>query len=202
MQGSRRQYYLRKAYKADPDEEFVIYIKDLKSQCNRGRATFMVEDLMVHTKNKYKAHLLDEENTWCKPTEEQEKIIAMSTEINSLKKECQGTTIKTNKSKPTGKKQAPNKASPKKLMDKKQKAVDKSAWKSKPSRESDSKEDTAFIKTFENKKSYWCLNHNNSAGMWTLHHPKDCESGVGTSRSSTNTNITTFDTMDSNSDQE
>ena len=40
-------YYLWKAYKAAPDDEFVTYIKDLKSQCDDGRATFMVEDLIV-----------------------------------------------------------------------------------------------------------------------------------------------------------
>ena len=39
-------YYLWKAYKAAPDDEFVVYIKDLKSQCDDGRATFMA-DLMV-----------------------------------------------------------------------------------------------------------------------------------------------------------
>ena len=38
-------YYLWKAYKAAPEDEFVVYIKDLKSQCDDGRATFTVEDL-------------------------------------------------------------------------------------------------------------------------------------------------------------
>ena len=48
-------YYLWKAYKAAPDEEFVVYIKDLKSQSDDGRANYMEEDLMVRTKNKYEA---------------------------------------------------------------------------------------------------------------------------------------------------
>ena len=43
---------------------------------------------MVRTENKYEARLFDEENTWGKPTDEQEKIVAMMAEINSLKKEC------------------------------------------------------------------------------------------------------------------
>ena len=71
-------YYLWKAYKAAPDDEFVVYIKDLKSQCDDGRATFTAEDLIVQAKNKYEARLLDEENTWGKPTEDQEKIVAMT----------------------------------------------------------------------------------------------------------------------------
>ena len=69
--------YLWKAYKAVPDEEFVTYIKDLKSQCDDGRTTLTVEDLMVRTGNKYEASHLDEEKNWGKPTEEQEKIVAM-----------------------------------------------------------------------------------------------------------------------------
>ena len=73
-------YYLWKAYKVAPDEEFIVYIKDLKSQCDNGRATFMAEDLMVRAENKYEARLLDEEYTWGKPTEDQEKIVAMTAE--------------------------------------------------------------------------------------------------------------------------
>ena len=196
------QYYLWKAYKAAPDDEFVTYIKDLKSQCNDGRATFTAEDLMVHAENKYEARLLDEENAWGKPTEEQEKIVAMTAEINTLKKECRGTATKNTKPKPTGKKQATKIALPKKMKDKKKKANNKWAWKNKPPKETDSREDNAFIKTFENKKYYWCLNHNNGAGMWTLHHPKDCEAGKSTTHSAANANIAAFDTMDSDSEQE
>ena len=127
-------YYFWKAYKAAPDDEFVVYMKDLKSQCNDGWGTFTAEDPMVHAENKYEAQLLDEENVWGKPTEEQEKIIMMSAEINFLKKECHGTPNKTSKPKQTGKKQAIKKAAPKKLADKKKKAKDKWAWKIKPPR--------------------------------------------------------------------
>ena len=162
----------------------------------------MAEDLMVSAENIYEAQLLDEENTWGKPTEEQEKIVAMTAEINSLKKECRGTAVKTNKLKPTGKKQATKKTLPKKMTDQKKRAIDKWAWKSKPPKESDSKEDNASVKTFESKKYYWCINHNNGAGMWTLHHPKDYESSKTTPCSVANANIATFDTLDSDSDQE
>ena len=55
---------------------------------NDGRATYTAEDLMVRAENKYEVRLLDKENTWGKPTDEQEKIVAMTAEINSLKKEC------------------------------------------------------------------------------------------------------------------
>ena len=90
-------YYLWKAYKAAPDEEFVVYIKDLKSQADDGRAMYTAEDLMVHAENKYEARLMDDKNTWGKPTEEQEKIVAMTVEITTLKKELRGTAEKNSK---------------------------------------------------------------------------------------------------------
>ena len=145
---------------------------------------------------------MDEENTWGKPTKEQEKIVAMMAEINSLKKECQGTAGKTNKPKTMVKKLATKKAPPKKLMDQKKKANDKWAWKNKPPKDTDSKEDNAFVKTFDNKKYFWCPNHNNGAGMWTLHHPKDCKAGKASTGTVAKAHITAFDTMDSDSDQE
>ena len=156
-------YYLWKAYKADPDDEFVVYIKDLKSQCDDGRATFTAEDLMVRAENKYEAQLLDKENTWGKPTEDQEKIVAMKKARSST------TTAKSTKQKAsTSKTQATTKAQPKKTNDQKKKSNEKWAWKNKPPKDTDSKENNAFVKTFEGKKYYWCLHHNNGAGMWTL----------------------------------
>ena len=111
-------YYLWKAYKAASDEEFVTYIKDLKNQCDDRRATFTAEDLMVCAENKYEAHLLDGENVWGEPTEEQEMIVAMSAEINSLKKVWGGALCKNTKLKQAAKKQAPKKAASKKPTEK------------------------------------------------------------------------------------
>ena len=197
-------YYLWKPYKAAPDEEFVTYIKDLKSQADDGRASFTAEDLMIRAENKYKARLLDKENVWGKPTEEQEKIVAMSAEINLLKKERGGTAGKNTKSKPAAKpaakKQSPKKAAFKKPTDKKKKTNDKWAWKNKAPKETDAKERDAFVKTFENKKYFWCTNHNNGEGMWTLHHPNECESGSGANKATPNANLAAFNTMDSDSE--
>ena len=95
---------------------------------------------MVCAENKYEARLLDEENAWGKPTKEQEKIVAMSAEINSLKKN-RGSTSGKSKKKPKQvvKKQAPKKAASKKPSDKKKKTNDKWAWKNKPPKELDTK---------------------------------------------------------------
>ena len=196
-------YYLWKAYKAAPDEEFVVYIKDLKSQADDGRATYTAEDLMIRVENKYEARLLDEENTWGKPTDEQEKIVAMTAEITALKKERRGTAEKTSKAKKDKKPAAKKTKDQKKANEaSKKKSTDKWAWKNKPPKDTDSKEDNAFVKTFEGKKYFWCTNHNNGAGMWTLHHPKDCEAGKTPTGTTAKAHIATFDTVDSDSDME
>ena len=197
-------YYLWKAYKAAPDDEFVVYIKDLKSQSDDGRATFTAEELMVRAENKYEARLLDEENSWGKPTEDQEKIVAMTAEINSLKKaRSSSTTAKPTKQKTaTSKTQATKKAQPKKTKEQKKKSSEKWAWKNKPPKDTDNKENNAFVKTFEGKKYYWCLNHNNGSGMWTLHHPNACEASQKSQTPSANANLAAFDTVDSDSERE
>ena len=197
-------YYLWKAYKAAPDEEFVVYIKDLKSQTDDGRATYTAEDLIVCAENKYEARLLDDENTRGKPTEEQEKIVAMMAEINSLKMERQGMADKANKTVTKDKKPAAKKTKDLKKMKEssKKKTTDKWAWKNKPPKENHSKEDNAFVKSFEGKKYFWCTNHNSRAGMWTLHHPKDCEAGEASMGMTAKAHIDTFDTVDSDSDME
>ena len=197
-------YYLWKAYKAAPDEEFVVYIKDLKSQSNDGRAPYTAEDLMVHAENKYEAQLLDEENTWGKPTEEQEKIVAMTAEINSVKMERPSMADKNSKTATKEKIQAAKKMKDQKKMKNstKKKSMDKWAWKNKPPKDNDSKVDNAFVKSFEGKKYFWCANHNNGAGMWTLHHPKDCEVGKMSTGMTAKAHIATFDTVDSESDME
>ena len=197
-------YYLWKAYKAAPDDEFVVYIKDLKCQCDDGRATFTAEDLMVRAENKYEAQLVDKENTWGKPAVDQEKIVAMTAEINSLKKERKGTsTPKPTKQNAVSSKTQPHKKDQsKKTKDQKKKASDKWAWKNKPPKDNDGIEGNTFARTFEGKKYYWCLHHYNGAGMWTLHHPNECEANKTKTNPPTNANITAFNTMDNDSERE
>ena len=106
---------------------------------------------MVRAENKYEARLLDKENTWGKPTEEQEKIVAMIAEINSLKKARSGTTTtKTMKQKAAkSKTQANKKPQPKKTKEQKKKTSEKWAWKNKPPKDNDGKEGNTFVKTLK-----------------------------------------------------
>ena len=164
---------------------------------------------MVHAENKYEARLMDEENTWGKPTDGQEKIVAMTAGISSLKKERRGTTNKSNKTATKEKKPAAKKTKEQKKTKEttKKKSQDKFAWKIKPPpppppQENYCKDDNALVKSFEGKKYFWCANHNNGAGMWTLRHPKDCEAGKAHTGTSAKAHVATFDTVDSDSDME
>ena len=116
----------------------------------------MAEDLMVRAENKYEARLLDEENTWGKLMDEQEKIVAMTAEINSLKKERRGVADKANKAATKEKKPAAKKIKEQKKAKEtqKKKTTDKWAWKNEAPKGSDNKEDNAFVKSFEGKKFF------------------------------------------------
>ena len=121
-------YYLWKVYKAAPDDEFVVYIKELKRQADDGRATYSEEDLMVRVENKYDAWLLDEENRWGKPTDEQEKIVAMTAEINSIKKDQRGAADKSNKKATKDKKPAAKKSKEQKKTNETAKKKSQDNW--------------------------------------------------------------------------
>ena len=99
--------YLWKAYKAAPDEDFITYIKDKKSQVYYGRVTYTAEDLMTLAENKYDARLLDEDNSWGTPSDEQEQILAMTAEIKVLK---QGNNKGSNSNKKGKKRFSKNKS--------------------------------------------------------------------------------------------
>ena len=154
---------------------------------------------MVRAENKYKARLLDEQNVWGNPTEEQEKIVAMSAEINFLKKEQGGTSGKTNKPKQAAKKQAQKKQHPRNPRIRRKIPMTSGLGKRRPQKNWMPKKMLLFVKTFETKKFFWCKNHNNGAGMWTLHHPNEWESGSRSNKTTTNANLAAFDTVDSNS---
>ena len=111
------------------------------------------------------------------------------------------TTPKPTKQKTTGKTQANKKTQSKKNEGTEEKDEQQVGMEEQAPKDTDGKENNAFVKSFKGKKYYWCLNHNNGAGMWTLDHPNDCEVGKTAPSPSTNVNIAAFNTMDRNSKQ-
>jgi hypothetical protein len=75
---------LFRAFKAVKDTEFLCYIKQKESDYEDGDLEDLTpERLMSLAKNKYK--LLTDKGVWNAPSEEEEKIIPLQSEINALK---------------------------------------------------------------------------------------------------------------------
>ena len=190
-------YYLLKAYKAARDEDFITYIKDKKRQGDDGRASYNTEELMTMAENKYEARLLDEDNAWGTPSDEQEETLAMTAEIKVLKQgnnKASNSIKKGNKKSQKESKDKPNKDS------KKKKTNNKWDWKNTAPKDMNAKEDGVPVTEFQKKKYFWCPHQNNGAGMWTLRHPMDCKANNKDDESSLRANVAPFDTVDSDCD--
>ena len=123
-------------------------------------------------------------------SEEQEKIEAMSGEIDLRKRECHPAT--TTKTKATYKKMS---SMAKTQNKKKEEEKNKWAWKDELPTPNVTKEDNIPIKTMKDKKYYWCPNHNDGKGKWVIHHPMACENAAPTDGRIPNANVTAFDTF-------
>mmetsp|Transcript_8639 Transcript_8639/g.17704 ORF Transcript_8639/g.17704 Transcript_8639/m.17704 type:complete len:97 (-) Transcript_8639:3298-3588(-) len=77
---------LFRAYKTVKDKEFLRYIKQKEqSDYEDGDIKDLTpQKLMSLAKNKYNK-LLTDKGVWNAPSEEEEKIIALQTEVNALK---------------------------------------------------------------------------------------------------------------------
>ena len=152
---------------------------------------------MTLAKNKYEARLLDEDNAWGTPSDEQEQILAMTAEIKTLK---QGNNKGSNSNKKVNNKSNKESKDKNSKDSMKKKTNRKWDWKNTSPKHTNAKEDGVPIREFQKKKYFWCPHHNNGTGMWTLHHPKDCKTNNKDHDSSPTANAATFDTVDSDSD--
>ena len=147
-------HHLWKAHKAAPDENFLTYIKDKKSQVHDGRETYTAEELMTLAENVYEAMVLDEDNAWGTPSDEQEQILAMTAEIKALK---QGNN-KGSKSNKKGKDRfSQNKSNEDRNNEdtkKKNKTNDKWAWKNIAPKDTNAKEDGMPVREFQKEKYF------------------------------------------------
>ena len=75
---------LFKAYKAVSDREFVSYIRKKEDEYEEG-VNVDTDTLMLQADNKFK--IMREAKTWNAPSPEEEKILALETQIQKLRKE-------------------------------------------------------------------------------------------------------------------
>ena len=121
----------------------------------------------------------------------------MTADIKALK---QGNNKGSNSIK-KGNKNSNKESKDKNNKDSKKKRVNsKWEWKNTAPKDTNAKEDGVPVREFQKKKYFWCPHHNNGAGMWTLHQPKDCTANIKDNASSLRANVATFDTVDSDSE--
>lgn len=143
------------AYSTVSDKNFRQYIDSKENQYNEG-ADFEANELMNLARNKYETLL--EAGKWKEETEEQKKIIALTAQLEQLKK----VTIKSNKGK--DKKHDGKNKSGKNTPTK----GDKIPWYLTPP-----KDGKKSIQK-NDKTYYWCPNHGKE-GKWVRHKPEECK---------------------------
>jgi hypothetical protein len=152
---------LFKGYKAASDQVFVKYIKDKETIMHEG-SKISDQLLMNLALNKYL--LLIEDNTWNTKTEDQEKVIALSAQLDLLKQSNKSFLKKLGASRKTPKKKIPPIAAPAAAPRGGRQGQEKYAWKLIPPT------DGSTTKVMNGKTYYWCDGHE----AWTLHKPSEC----------------------------
>lgn len=149
---------LFKAYLTTSNSEFVQYInckKDKFDEHESSPALYTDTNIMALARNKYLRRV--DEGVWNKPSQEQEKIIALQAEAKQLKGSARcKTTEKDGKKKESDKKKDSD--------DKKKKQQrDKPAWMLE-------RGDGPAHKTVKGNEYHWCPKHK----AWTRHKPEEC----------------------------
>lgn len=153
--------YLFQGYAAASDEEFIDYIKDRKHEYEDG-AAITPETLMSRALNRYKIQI--DQNRWCKPSEADEKIIALQSEIEKIKKKNnRGHQRNGGGGRGRGNGKHGGRGN------RNQRGRDRNVrpdWMLKPPTDGESK-----TKHVNNKQYWWCPKHE----AWGRHKPDACE---------------------------
>ena len=144
---------LFKVYIVVKDRDFVTYIKKKEDEYEEGQEVD-VNMLMLQASNKYKT--MFENQTWNAPSPEEEKILALESQIQKLKKQKEKPTQdrKGGKDDKKGKKKGKGKP-------------EKPAWMKKPPPDAQKNKP----KTVDGKTYYWCSKHKS----WGAHKENKCE---------------------------
>jgi len=145
---------LFKAYKAVTDCEFVTYIRKKEDQYEEGE-DIDTDLLMLQADNKFKT--MFEAKTWNAPSPEEEKILALETQIHKLQK-------KKKKPRPEGGKKGEDKKGKKKGKKEKKEGA---KWMKIPPADADKDKP----KTIKGKQYFWCAKH----ARWAGHITSTCQ---------------------------
>ena len=158
---------LFRAYKVVSDKDFVTYINKKKDEYDEGK-DITTSQLMLLAGNKFKTKKQD--NEWNAPSEEQEQIIALRAQVETLQK----YKIKTKIEQTT----KPEKSEKNKAGFNQKKPFRKPKWMLMSPKEGGSHE-----KTVNGRKYHWCPKHE----AWVCHLPSQCKGkGYNPKRKATN----------------
>ena len=145
------------AYRSIRDEEFKNFISHIKNEYEMGRRNLTLDELLNETESKY--NILMTRGEWKERTSDQEEIIALRAQIDTLKKKNSGGGNKKNEQ--SGKKG--NDTKKKKGV---KKYTGKEAWRNDPPKRGEPN-----TKTIDGKEWMYCRYH-----KWNLSHlTKGCK---------------------------
>lgn len=165
------------AYLRVNDNNFKKYIMSKKDDHDDGTTPLSPERLMFLAKSKFES--LEQEGKWLTPDEATQQIIAMTAELETLRKQVKNASASTSKphtkrGKPSNYKEQRDKEGKYKKATSSQghrpskpkgRDGDKWAWKDVPPKTGEAK-----VKNTNGKKYHWCHHHK----RWTLHKPEEC----------------------------
>ncbi|KAL7566243.1 hypothetical protein ACA910_011306 [Epithemia clementina (nom. ined.)] len=164
--------YLWKAYAHAPDPKFIKYMDDLKDEYKDGRANYTTQEVMTLAENKFKARIQTGE--WAKPSDEQAEIVALTAQVETLKKNM-ASRPKASLTKPPAPAKGKGTPNLKVGVKKQDKPKPKVAPKAPPApwKLVAPGSGEAETKTKDGKEFHWCRNHETN-GMWVRHKPDEC----------------------------
>ena len=166
-------FYLFKAYRTVPGDDFVLYICNLRNEYNKGRIAVTPASLMERVETEYKSLKL--ENAWNPKGKREEEILALKAQVAKMKKSINNGRRRDTKKDLAHKVRPPGKPKKKGVKDAK---FDK-ARQIKPN---NPKKD---VMIYQNKKWRWCSKDTGGAcEMFVRHKPEECKKKDGTLPSS------------------
>jgi hypothetical protein len=157
--------YLFDAHSQAPDSTFVQYIAQQKSQYDDNTLDLTADRLIAE----HKYATLTRDETWSRPTQEEENIVALTARLEMMNKQIGKKKVDTKSKQSKGLKKTTKKDKSPKGKKNKQDLDKKFAWKKVPPKDGEPR-----TKTVGGKFYHFCPNHD-ERGMWTLHKPSDCK---------------------------
>jgi hypothetical protein len=155
-------HHIFKGYMACSDKNFVSYIQRKQEEYEDDNIEMSSDKLMLIGDNKYKN--LIQQGIYNAPSAEEEKLLALETEIKRLKKAAKqkGSDTKEKNGEAKGDGNPPKNK------------LNKPQWLLK--HKAPSEADLKKSRTWNNRKYYWCSNKTGGkcGGKWRCHKPSDC----------------------------